>query len=90
MRIIFLFLCIVTLVSCNSSNNNSHNSTLYSNSNTSNNCDRPYNPYSEWGHYAWYERARDTGRACSGNSDSFINWCEEYYTQLEDYNNCIN
>ncbi|MFH1145492.1 MAG: hypothetical protein V1707_00820 [bacterium] len=42
------------------------------------------NPYSaDSGHYAGYEWAERTGNACSGNSTSFIEGCEEYYRQIE-------
>lgn len=41
------------------------------------------NPYSQGsGHYAGYEWAERTGRACSGNSTSFIEGCEEYRIQI--------
>lgn len=41
------------------------------------------NPYSPGtGHYAGYEWAERTGRSCSGNSNSFIEGCEEYYRQM--------
>lgn len=42
------------------------------------------NPYSEGsGHYTGYEWAERTGGSCSGNSNSFIEGCEEYYRQTE-------
>ena len=53
-------------------------------------CYYPSNPYNDWtGHYAWYERAEEKWRTCSWNSNSFIEWCEEYYLQIYDYNNCL-
>ncbi len=40
------------------------------------------NPYSEGtGHYAGYEWAERTGGDCNGNSASFNEGCEEYYSQ---------
>lgn len=55
-------------------------------------CIEPENPYDEsteeW-HYAGFERASETGWFCDGNSDSFNEWCEEYYEQEEDYENCL-
>lgn len=86
-KIILVILSLFLLSSCWNKN---YNSEIYSDSEVSKNCIEPYNPYSEWWHYAGYEWAREKWRVCSGNSDSFIEWCEEYYTQLDDYNNCIN
>lgn len=52
----------------------------------------PDNPYDEGsGHYAgweWAERVEPSN--CGGNSQSFIEGCKEYQTQLEDYENCLN
>lgn len=55
-------------------------------------CIEPENPYDEfteeW-HYAGFERASETGWFCDGNSDSFNEWCEEYYEQEEAYEDCL-
>lgn len=55
-------------------------------------CYEPENPYSsseEW-HYAWYEWAVENDpSSCWWNSDSFIEGCEEYLRQVEDYNTCM-
>jgi len=40
----------------------------------------PYTPGS--GHYAGYEWAESTGGACTGNSESFNEGCEEFHRQL--------
>jgi len=56
----------------------------------SKNCHEPENPYSAWGHYEWFEWAREKWRSCGWNSSSFIEWCEEYYYQLENYESCLN
>lgn len=57
------------------------------------NCDElePDNPYSyESGHYAGFEWAqRNEPSICSGNSNSFIEGCEEFQSQQEDYENCL-
>ncbi len=51
--------------------------------------EEPENPYNEGsGHSAGYEWAEenDVG-SCGGNSDSFIEGCEEYLLQQENYEN---
>ena len=50
----------------------------------------PQNPYSEGGgHYAGFEwAARNEPVSCGGNSDSFINGCEEWASQTEAYKEC--
>jgi hypothetical protein len=40
----------------------------------------PYAPGS--GQYAGYEWAKEAGGACTGNSESFTEGCEEYYRQV--------
>lgn len=53
-------------------------------------CIAPHNPYTDGsGHYAGFEWARENGGACNGNSDSFNEGCEEYYRQLNEYNECM-
>lgn len=50
----------------------------------------PENPYDYGsGHYAGYEWG-ENGNYCSGNSDSFIEGCEEYESQEEAYDSCLN
>ena len=46
-------------------------------------CTKPENPYDEGsGHHAGYEWAERTGSGtCGGNSQSFIEGCEEYESQ---------
>jgi hypothetical protein len=45
----------------------------------------PENPYSPGsGHSAGYDWAERTGGDCSGNSNSFNEGCEEYYSQAEE------
>ena len=53
-------------------------------------CTEPENPYDEGsGHYAGYEWAERTGSGtCGGNSQSFIEGCEEYQRQESDYEDC--
>lgn len=47
----------------------------------------PENPYDEGsGHSAGYEWAQENDvSSCDGNSDSFIEGCEEYLSQQEEY-----
>jgi hypothetical protein len=54
------------------------------------NCAEPENPYDEGsGHYAGYEWAQSSGSGtCGGNSQSFIEGCEEYESQEAEYQEC--
>ena len=51
----------------------------------------PDNPYSYGsGHYAGFEWAQNRdASSCGGNSDSFVEGCEEYVSQAEAYATCI-
>lgn len=63
----------------------------YSSSYSSNpkGCIEPENPYDEGsGHYAGFQWGED-GNYCDGNSNSFIEGCEEYEAQKEAYNTCL-
>lgn len=53
-------------------------------------CTEPENPYDEGsGHYAGYEWAQSSGSGtCDGNSQSFIEGCEEYESQEAKYQEC--
>ena len=52
-------------------------------------CAEPENPYDDGsGHYAGFEWG-ENGNSCGGNSSSFIEGCEEYLTQEEDYDTCL-
>jgi hypothetical protein len=49
----------------------------------------PQNPYdSETGHSAGFEWG-ESGNECGGNSDSFIEGCEEYQNQENAYKYCL-
>lgn len=49
----------------------------------------PENPYDyDTGHYAGYEWGQN-GNDCGGNSDSFIEGCEEFEAQDEMYTSCL-
>lgn len=50
----------------------------------------PENPYSsDGGHYAGFEWAQNNGvSSCGGNSESFIEGCEEYLSQEEVFETC--
>lgn len=77
------------VIGCNSStSSNSPNSN--GNVASAPNCAEPENPYDEGsGHYAGFEWAEnnDPG-ACDGNSESFIEGCEEYENQETAYEEC--
>ena len=50
----------------------------------------PSNPYDEGsGHYAGFEWG-ESGKSCGGNSNSFIEGCEDFQSQEENYANCLN
>jgi len=53
-------------------------------------CIEPENPYDEGsGHYAGYEWAESNGSGtCGGNSQSFIEGCEEYESQEAKFQEC--
>ena len=55
-------------------------------------CIEPENPFDYGsGHYAGYAWAEENGANwCDGNSNSFIEGCEEYLSQEEDYELCLN
>ena len=80
--VVFIF-CACLLFFCN--NLKSNNSSTAKSSK----CVEPENPYSEGGHFAGFNWARETGGNCDGNSESFNEGCEEYYRQLNLYNDCI-
>lgn len=76
-KLIFISIAVLFLSGCTSSGYDNY----YRNDDGEN--IEMENPYSEGtGHYAGYEWAEKTGGICSGNSDSFIEGCEEYYRQL--------
>jgi hypothetical protein len=52
-------------------------------------CAEPENPYGDGGgHDAGFNWAEENGGSCMGNSDSFNEGCEEYFSQLERYEAC--
>jgi hypothetical protein len=53
-------------------------------------CVEPSNPYNDGGgHDAGFNWAMENGGECDGRSDSFNEGCEEYYRQLNKYNDCL-
>lgn len=53
-------------------------------------CIEPENSYDEdTGHYAGFNWAQENGETCDGNSESFNEGCNEYYTQLNSYEACL-
>jgi hypothetical protein len=79
----------------NSKNSYDSDYSSYSNSvnnsyQKTNDCIEPENPYNPGtGHYAGFEWG-EQGNYCSGNSDSFVEGCEEYEFQDELYTECEN
>lgn len=73
-----------------SDSNNSHDSNYRSSYSSDCSDLEPENPYnSGTGHYAGFEWAENKGvSSCGGNSDSFIEGCEEYLSQEETFENC--
>ena len=52
-------------------------------------CIEPENPYDEGsGHYAGWQWGEE-GNYCSGNSDSFVEGCEEYESAEAAYEQCL-
>lgn len=50
----------------------------------------PRNPYPlPGGHFKGYQWG-ESGKSCGGNSQSFIEGCEEYERQKNSYNECLN
>lgn len=93
MKFIVIIIIIVGLIWYFSSDEpkyNTYPSSSGGSFSSSKNCMDPENPYSTGsGHYAGFEWG-ENGNSCGGNSDSFIEGCEEYLIQLEDYDNCGN
>jgi len=57
--------------------------------NSDKNCSEPENPYDEGsGHYAGWQWGEE-GNYCDGNSDSFIEGCEEYESAEAAYEDCL-
>jgi hypothetical protein len=53
-------------------------------------CPEPENPYSyNTGHYTGWEWG-ENGNSCYGESNSFIEGCEEYEAAESDYEFCLN
>lgn len=57
---------------------------------SANGCSEPENPYDEGsGHYAGFDWAERTGTgSCGGNSESFIEGCEEYQNEEAAFEEC--
>ncbi len=85
--IIFIFFVVALISGCDSKNEEVVNFTSVKKA--IKNCSEPENPYGDGGgHDAGFDWAEDTGSSCSGNSQSFIDGCEEYYRQLDTYERC--
>jgi len=87
-----LMLCIVALViltgACNSSSGSANDNEEQGEA--SQECHEPENPYDEGsGHYAGFQWAEEHDpTSCGGNSQSFIEGCEEYQEQESAYQDC--
>lgn len=52
-------------------------------------CSEPENPYGDGGgHDAGFNWAQENAGACTGNSESFNEGCQEYFNQLSRYQAC--
>ncbi len=95
--IVIVIIIIIFIGSLNSSDESQINNTVnyssgysnYSRSSENNDAVEPENPYSSGtGHSAGYEWAQENNvSSCGGNSNSFIEGCEEYLAQQEEYEN---
>jgi hypothetical protein len=82
---VLIFVASLFLVGCNSNSANGNQE-----SSGAAECVEPQNPYDEGsGHHAGYEWAeeKDSG-ICGGNSQAFIEGCEEYQRQESEYEDC--
>ena len=80
-----LFISIVLIIFLTGCNND-HTATG-SNSKV---CVEPQNPYNESsGHYAGFNWAMENNWDCDGNSESFNEGCQEYFQQLDKYDECV-
>lgn len=86
--LIVISILAVCLSGCSSGSSGSFND----DGNGDKKCEVPSNPYNDaGGHDAGFNWAEEKDvSSCGGNSDSFIEGCEEYLRQQEKYNNCIN
>lgn len=80
---------VILMVGCKSSAP-SNSSDSNGEATSAHNCNEPENPYDEGsGHYAGYEWAESRGSgSCGGNSQSFIEGCEEYESQEAEFQEC--
>lgn len=86
--IVFFTMSFLSIVGCDKGTTSSDSAVT-----TSKNiekCIEPHNPYNDGGgHDAGFNWAIENDGGCNGNSDSFNEGCEEYYRQLNQYNECI-
>jgi hypothetical protein len=92
MRIKMFLIAIISFstifIYCNQDDGRSSKKQIFSKSKTK--CVEPQNPYNdESGHGAGFNWAAENGGECEGNSESFNEGCQEYYRQLNEYNDCI-
>lgn len=88
MRNIILLMALIAFLL--SSCDNMRSSKTFSNKPKKEACIEPHNPYNDGGgHDAGFNWAHENGGACDGHSDSFNEGCENYYSQLNRYNECI-
>jgi hypothetical protein len=88
---LFLLICAGVMVALNyKSPTPSISSSVDEKVSTPAECTEPENPYDEdSGHSAGFEWAQENNTgSCGGNSDSFIEGCEEYQSQEDKYEQC--
>jgi len=98
MKSVLVILAIIALVyvfSGSTKNKNPYESetskvNVVNSSSNKEDCRSPENPYEDGsGHYAGFEWEAENGYECNGNSESFIEGCQEYVRQLDSYNTCL-
>lgn len=84
------FAGLLLTIGCRSSSESSTPSDSTGTGASASSCTEPENPYDEGsGHYVGYEWAENSGSGtCGGNSQSFIEGCEEYESQEAEYQEC--
>lgn len=90
LKIAFVFLSAVFfIIGCNEGAKSGDSNQTKPNSQKEE-CVEPHNPYNDGGgHDAGFNWARENGGACNGNSDSFNEGCEEFFGQMNRYNECV-
>jgi hypothetical protein len=90
-KLVIVFVSVITISGCSTSKISPYKSEITGEKTTDCSELEPDNPYSAGsGHYAGFEWAqKNEPSSCSGNSQSFIEGCEDWQAQQEDYDECI-